>query len=299
MNPVKIAVIPAAGLGTRLFPATKAVPKELLPILDRPSVMYVLDEAVAAGIEQVVLVSGPGKGSLEDFFDTNSKTIQRLKSEGKPELVNQFLEFRRRFHISFVYQEAPLGLGHAILQAKKNVGDLPFLVMLPDELNLPMNGSLPPTRQICNAFEKTGTATVWVTDVPRSEVNRYGVVDLGGLESSEAKKFTDTGLKVNSLVEKPDPVDAPSLFVLPGRYVFTPAIFSHIESTKPGRLGEIQLTDAMHRLSNSEGLMALNVKAHRFDVGNRDGLVKTIVAYAMRDPALSASLKEVFREDLR
>jgi UTP--glucose-1-phosphate uridylyltransferase len=292
VNTVKTAVIPAAGLGTRLLPATKAVPKELIAILDKPSIMYVLEEALSAGIQKIVLVSGPGKEPLEDFFREDSATIKRLIAENKGPLAEQFLSFRKKFDLHIAIQEKPLGLGHAVLAAKSSVGNEPFLVMLPDELNVRIKSITPPSEHLCSIYNKTGKSCVWVYPVPKENVSQYGIVDLLGKEKSENESLITKGLKINSLIEKPTATEAPSLLALPGRYVFSQSLFSDLEKTKPGRNGEIQLTDAMNAFCKREDLMAVQIQAHRFDVGNKLGLAKTVIDFALNDPEIASAIKK-------
>jgi len=295
---VTTAVIPAAGLGTRLMPATKAVPKELISILDKPSIMYVLEEALDAGIKKIVLVSGPGKNPIEDFFDIGSQTMNRLKQENKQPLVDSFLQFRNKFELEIVYQEKPLGLGHAVLMAEEAVGQSPFLVMLPDELNVAIPGNLSPSQQLCQNFNSSGVPCVWVSTVLLEQVALYGIVDLGGKENLESNVLKTKGIEIKSLVEKPDSKTTPSTLALPGRYVFTPELFDFLKNVRPGRNGEIQLTDAMNDFCKSNKLNAVQIEAHRYDVGNKLGLAKTIVEFALRDPEIKEQFSTFLKQKL-
>jgi len=283
---IRKAVIPAAGLGTRFLPATKTVPKELLPIVDKPTLMYNVEELVAAGITELVLINGRGKTAIEDFFDISYEVEDVLEKSGKGELLKNYRKMRDNITVISVRQHKALGLGHAVLCAQPVIGDEPFAVLLGDEIMVhPPNTNKPPgIAQLTRISEESGTSTVAVIEVPKSEVSKYGIID--------AENKGQNLWKVKGVVEKPSPDQAPSQLALPGRYVFTAEIFDILGKTKPGRGGEIQLSDAMDTLAKSKGLLATVIDARRFDAGDKLGFLKANVELALEHPELGKPFRQ-------
>lgn len=285
MKKVRKAVIPAAGLGTRFLPATKAIAKEMLPIVDKPTIQFIVEEAIASGIEDILVITGKGKRPIEDHFDANMELEQNLSSKGKLELL-QLVEETTDINLHFVRQKRPLGLGHAVLQAKAFVGNEPFVVMLGDDL---MEDEIPLTQQLINNFEKTGSSTLAVMDVPHEETSRYGIIN----PESEISK----GLyNVSDFVEKPNPEEAPSDLAIIGRYLLKPEIFEILENQEPGAGGEIQLTDAINTLNNTQRVFAHQFTGKRYDVGDKLGFVKTNIEFGLKHPEISGELKDYLKD---
>ena len=257
---IRKVVVPAAGLGTRFLPTTKSVPKELLPLFDKPLIQYGVEEAVAAGIEQVIIVTSHGKEGLAHYFNHDPALEKYLQNS---DYLDQVRAVSSLAEVSYVIQEQPLGLGHAVLTAKEAVGDEPFLMILPDDVILHDPGA---TQQMLSVFEKYGASVVAVEAIPMEAVKAYGVVDSSAVE--------ERVYKVNGLVEKPDPADAPSNLAIVGRYVLTPEIFGCLENTKPGAKGEIQITDGMALLLQQQDLYAYQFEGVRLDGGTPLGLLK-------------------------
>ncbi|MDR0899608.1 MAG: UTP--glucose-1-phosphate uridylyltransferase GalU, partial [Lactobacillaceae bacterium] len=257
---VRKAIIPAAGLGTRFLPATKALAKEMLPIVDTPTIQYIVEEALKSGIEDIVIVDGKSKRSIEDHFDSNPELEQQLSSKGKDKLL-QLVHQTTDLNIYFIRQSHPRGLGDAVLTAKSFIGDEPFVVMLGDDL---MTDTTPLTKQLIDRYEQTGESQVAVMPVEHSQVSEYGVID--------PSEQTSEGLyKVKGFVEKPKPEDAPSDLAIIGRYLFTPEIFTELENTAPGKGNEIQLTDAIETLNKKQNVYAHVFNGKRYDIGSKLG----------------------------
>lgn len=286
---VRKAVLPAAGLGTRFLPATKAQPKEMLTVVDKPQIQYVAEECVASGIEHIIIVTGKGKNSIEDHFD-NAPVLERFLEEkgkkGQAELVRQISNM---VQVSYTRQKEPLGLGHAVLVAKDLVGDEPFAVLLGDVL---IPGENPATKQLIDVYEATGTGAIAVEEVPRDKTHLYGIV---AGESAPLPPFGERLLRIRDLVEKPRVDEAPSNLAITGRYVLPPAIFECLERTKPGAGGEIQLTDALRILAREQGLWALIYQGISYDAGDKLGFLKATVELAL----LNEELGEAFRSYLK
>ena len=280
---IRKAVIPAAGLGTRFLPATKTVPKELLPIVDKPTLLYNVEEIVAAGIEELVLIAGRGKSAIEDFFDISYEVEEAIEKSGKSDLLKQVRELRKGLTVISLRQHQAAGLGHAVLCAKPVVQKESFAVLLGDEIMIARPGKPSGIAQLNLIAESTGLSTVAVIEVPKSEVFKYGII--------EAKPDGANRWRVNGVVEKPSIENAPSQLALPGRYVFTSEIFKCLGDTKPGRGGEIQLSDAMNSLARGQGLMATVIDADRFDAGDKLGFLKANVELALRHPELGAPFR--------
>lgn len=296
MTKVRKAVIPAAGLGTRFLPATKTVPKEMLPIVDRPILLYVVDEAVRAGIEDIVLVAGRGKTAIEDFFDVSYELEDKLERDGKHEWLTMLKRIQSMANIISIRQKQPLGLGHAVGTAAPVIGKDPFAVLLGDEITIAPEGKPTVTEQLTKRFEKTGISTVAVMEVPEEETFKYGIV-----EGHVREEVSDIGEKVKviqatNVIEKPQKGQTTSRFALPGRYVFDADIFEHIRNTSPGRIGEIQLTDAMVALAKTKGLFATTFSARRFDAGDKLGYLVATIELGLEHPDLKDGLKNYLKK---
>lgn len=278
---VRKAVIPAAGLGTRFLPATKAIAKEMLPIVDKPTIQFIVEEALKSGIEDILIVTGKAKRSIEDHFDANLELETNLKEKHKDELL-KLVEETTDINLHFVRQKHPLGLGHAVLQAKAFVGNEPFVVMLGDDL---MEDDVPLTKQLMLDYENTHASTIAVMEVLEEETHKYGIINPG----EEVAK----GLyNVKNFVEKPKPGEAPSNLAIIGRYLLTPEIFSVLEEQEPGAGGEIQLTDAIDTLNKTQRVFAHDFKGTRYDVGDKFGFMKTSIEYGLKHPEVQENLKE-------
>ena len=285
---LKKAIIPAAGLGTRFLPATKTVPKEMLTIVDAPIILYVVEEAISAGIEDVILIQGRGKTAIEDFFDTSYELEDKLLKDGKEDLLERLLKIRTMVNIISVRQKQPLGLGHAVLCAQSVVGEEPFAVLLGDEIMVPRQKDSKNTlSQLAHQHSRLGGSVVAVMQVADEEVRKYGI--------AEVRENLEPGLfKVTGFIEKPLPTQTQSRWALPGRYIFSPRIFDFLKTQKPGAMGEIQLTDAMNALcqSASQGaFFASTFEAERFDAGDKLGYLKANVEIALRRPELAQEMQ--------
>lgn len=274
---IKKAVIPAAGLGTRFLPATKAQPKEMLPIVDKPTIQYIIEEAVASGIEEILIITGRNKKCIEDHFDKSIELELELEKSGKQEMLKLVKEISDMVDIHYIRQKEPKGLGHAISCAKTFVGNEPFAVLLGDDLVY--NEEKPCLRQLMDCYNEYGTSILGIQTVDAKDVDKYGIIKGIPIEGRVHK--------VRGLIEKPAVEEAPSNIAILGRYIITPQIFKILEETKPGRGGEIQLTDALSKLINKEAIYAYEFEGTRYDVGDKLGFLKATVEYALR------------REDLR
>ena len=289
---IRKAVIPVAGLGTRGLPFTKEIPKEMLPIIDIPTIQFIVEEVIAAGIEQVIFVTSRGKNALQDYFDLSPALDGFLRKKGKVELADKLQKIGTLCEVLSVRQKEPLGLGHAVLCAQPIVGDEKFVVCLGDEIFPPwdqLNRARPPVKQLVEISQELNTSTVGVMEVPINETKSYGI-----LKISE-DKITDAPVKVLGTVEKPEPEKAPSRYAIIGRYVFDPIIFDYLARTPKGAGGEIQLTDAMTQLCDKEGLHAVNLKGCRYDIGNPFFYVKAQIDEALRRPELARPLREYLK----
>jgi len=289
---IKKAVIPVAGLGTRFLPATKAQPKEMLPIVDKPVIQYIVEEAVAAGISQIIFVTGRHKRAIEDHFDRNLELERALEEKGKEELLKLVREISKLADIIYVRQKEPLGLGHAILTAEPAVGNEPFAVLLGDDV---MVSEPPAIKQLISAFNKYRCSILGIQEVPKEDVSKYGIV---------AGREIEKGVyKVDTLVEKPDVEEAPSNLAITGRYILTPGIFEALRKVPPGKGGEIQLTDGIQQLSLREAIYAKIMEGKRYDTGTKVGFLEATVDFALsrddlREPFLKF-LKKKLEEELR
>lgn len=288
MKHVRKAIIPAAGLGTRFLPATKALAKEMLPIVDKPTIQFIVEEARKSGIQDIVVVDGKNKRSIEDHFDSNPELEDNLRDKHKDEML-KLVQETTDINIYFIRQSHPRGLGDAVLTARDFIGDEPFVVMLGDDLNNINNNGTPLTKELIDSYHETGASTLAVMRVPHEDTSKYGVIN----PSKEVKP----GLfNVTSFVEKPDPKDAPSDLAIIGRYVFTPEIFDVLAKTKPGKGNEIQLTDAINTLNKTQRVFAHEYKGDRYDVGNKFGWIETNIEYGLNHPEVKDELREYIKE---
>ncbi|GCF93444.1 UTP--glucose-1-phosphate uridylyltransferase [Enterococcus florum] len=278
---VKKAVIPAAGLGTRFLPATKAMAKEMLPIVDKPTIQFIVEEALKSGIEDILIVTGKAKRPIEDHFDANIELEMNLKEKGKTDLL-ALVEETTDVNLHFIRQSHPRGLGHAVLQARAFVGNEPFVVMLGDDL---MDDKVPLTKQLMNDYEKTHASTIAVMRVPHEDTSKYGIINPG--EEVEKGLFN-----VKNFVEKPKPEEAPSDLAIIGRYLLTPEIFDILDDQKPGAGGEIQLTDAIDTLNKTQRVFAQEFTGTRSDVGDKFGFMTTSIQYGLTHPEIKDKLKD-------
>ena len=281
MTRVRKAVIPVAGLGTRFLPATKAVPKELLPIVDIPAIQVVIEEVVAAGIEQVVLITGRGKGAIMDHFDHSYELEDTLRRRGQEELISTIERISEMVRAVAIRQKAPMGLGHAVLCAKHAVGNEPFVVILPDDI---IDAEVPATLQLVQQYEKYGAGVVALLDVPESQTPMYGVID--------GDRMGERAHRIHTLVEKPAAGTAPSTLAVMGRYVLPPETFDHIERISSGHGGEIQLTDALQSLASERGLVGYQFEGTRHDIGDKLGFLKANIEFALKRPDLGPELRD-------
>jgi UTP--glucose-1-phosphate uridylyltransferase len=286
---VRKAVLPAAGLGTRFLPATKAQPKEMLAVVDKPQIQYVAEECVASGIEHIIIVTGKGKNSIEDHFDSAPVLERYLEERGKPELAELVRYISNMVQVSYTRQKEPLGLGHAVLVAKDLVGDEPFAVLLGDVL---IPGTNPATKQLIEVYEATGTGAIAVEEVPHDKTHLYGIV---AGEPAPQPPFGERLLRIRDLVEKPKTEEAPSNLAITGRYVLPPEIFDCLERTKPGANGEIQLTDALRLLAKEHGLWALIYEGLSYDAGDKLGFLKATVELALLNKEFGGDFREYLK----
>ena len=272
---VKKAIIPAAGLGTRFLPATKAQPKEMLPIVDKPTIQYIIEEAIASGIEEILIITGRNKKCIEDHFDKSVELEMELEKAGKSELLELVRDISDMVDIHYIRQKEPRGLGHAIHCAKTFVGNEPFAVLLGDDV---VDSEVPCLKQLIDCYSEYKTTILGVQTVPESETNKYGIVDGIHIE--------DRVYKVKDLVEKPAVDEAPSNVAILGRYIITPQIFDILENTEPGKGGEIQLTDALKTLISQEAMYAYNFEGRRYDVGDKLGFLQATIEFALKKEEL-------------
>ncbi|EAA0094240.1 UTP--glucose-1-phosphate uridylyltransferase GalU [Listeria innocua] len=282
---VKKAVIPAAGLGTRFLPATKAMPKEILPIVDKPTIQYIVEEAVESGIEDILIVTGKGKRAIEDHFDSVPELELNLREKNKLELLH-LIEETTNINLHFIRQSKPKGLGDAILQARGFVGNEPFIVMLGDDI---VQAKTPCAKQLIQQYEKTHSSIIGVQTVPHEETYRYGIID-------PIDEYSKNLYNVNGFVEKPDPNEAPSNLAILGRYLLTPQIFDFLETQKPGAGGEIQLTDAINSLNEIQRVFAYDFEGERYDVGDKFGFIKTTMQFALKHPEIKDEVANLVDE---
>jgi UTP--glucose-1-phosphate uridylyltransferase len=266
------AIFPAAGLGTRFLPATKASPKEMMPLVDKPLIQYVVEEAVASGIEEVVMITGRGKRSIEDHFDVAFELEEDLKAKGKHKLLSEVQQIADLVTFCYIRQKKALGLGHAVLTAKRIIGDEPFAVLLGDDI---IDARVPALKQMMNVYERYPSTILAIQKVPKSQTQNYGIID--------GKKIEDGIYLVNDLVEKPTPSEAPSNLAIIGRYILTPEIFTALENTAPGKGGEIQLTDGIKLLMEKQPVYAYEFEGVRHDAGDKLGFLKATVEFGLKN----------------
>ncbi|HCY6166661.1 TPA: UTP--glucose-1-phosphate uridylyltransferase GalU [Staphylococcus aureus] len=285
MKKIKKAIIPAAGLGTRFLPATKAMPKEMLPILDKPTIQYIVEEAARAGIEDIIIVTGRHKRAIEDHFDSQKELEMVLKEKGKSELLEKVQYSTELANIFYVRQKEQKGLGHAISSARQFIGNEPFAVLLGDDI---VESEVPAVKQLIDVYEEIGHSVIGVQEVPEADTHRYGIID----------PLTKNGrqYEVKKFVEKPAQGTAPSNLAIMGRYVLTPEIFDYLKTQKEGAGNEIQLTDAIERMNNDNQVYAYDFEGERYDVGEKLGFVKTTIEYALKDDSMREELTRFIKE---
>ena len=276
---VKKAIIPAAGLGTRFLPATKSQPKEMLPIVDKPTLQYIIEEAINSGIEEILIITGRNKKSIEDHFDKSVELELELQQKGKTEMLEMVQEISNMVNIHYIRQKEPKGLGHAIHCAKSFIGDEPFAVLLGDDI---VDSDTPCLKQLIDAYDEYKTSILGVQEVAKEDTNKYGILD--------CKYIEDRVYKVKDMVEKPSVEEAPSNIAILGRYIITPAIFEILEKQEPGKGGEIQLTDALKTLAQHEAIYAYNFEGRRYDVGDKLGFLEATIDFALKRDNLKDGL---------
>ncbi len=284
---VKKAVIPAAGLGTRFLPATKAQPKEMLPIVDKPTLQYIIEEAVASGVEEILIITGRNKKSIEDHFDKSVELELELENKGKDKLLEVVRNISNMVNIHYIRQKEPKGLGDAIYCARYFIGDEPFAVMLGDDIVDNRDGK-PCLKQLIDAYDKYNTTILGVQKVKNEDTDKYGIVD--GI------KVSDDTYKVNTLVEKPNPDEAPSNMAILGRYIINPEIFDILGDLPPGKNGEIQLTDALEKLNEKSSMYAYIFEGKRYDLGDKLGFLQATVDFALKRPELRDNFLSYIKE---
>jgi UTP--glucose-1-phosphate uridylyltransferase len=286
---VRKAVFPAAGLGTRFLPATKAQPKEMLPLVDKPLIQYGVEEAIHSGIQNIVIVTGRGKTAIEDHFDVSFELEQLLESRNKKDLLADVRGISDMINIAYVRQKEALGLGHAVLRAKELVGPEPFAVVLSDDV---IDSDIPCLRQLLDVYEFYGAPVVALMEVPKENISAYGVVDAEPISHNGGK---DRVFRIRNMVEKPKREEAPSNLAIIGRYVLTPEIFNSIESVEPGSGGEIQLTDSLRHLLHSRPIYGYRFEGTRYDAGDKLGFLKATVEFALRRYDLGNEFREYLK----
>jgi UTP--glucose-1-phosphate uridylyltransferase len=287
LKKIKKAIIPAAGLGTRFLPATKAQPKEMLPIVDKPTLQYIIEEAIESGIEEILIVTGRSKKSIEDHFDRSIELELELEKKGKTDMLKMVQDISNMVNIHYIRQKEPKGLGHAIYCAKSFIGNEPFAVLLGDDI---VDAKTPCLKQLIDCYNEYQTTILGVQEVPDSEVNKYGIIN--------AKPIEDNVYKIKDMIEKPNLNEAPSNIAILGRYILTPTIFDILETQQPGKGGEIQLTDALRTLVKSEALYAYIFEGKRYDVGDKLGFLEATVDYALKNPELKDKFIEIIKQKI-
>ena len=282
---VKKAVIPAAGFGTRFLPATKAIPKELLPIVDKPTIQYIMEEVVTAGLEEVILITGREKGSIEDHFDTSSELENHLRKKGRKDLLKIVRDISEMVTLVSVRQKEPLGLGHAILCAKKIVGEEPFAVLLGDDL---IDAEIPCIRQMIDIYQKMDGALIALQKVPKEETHQYGII--------KGRRVGDRIYRVEEMVEKPQRGKAPSNLAIIGRYILPPQIFGILEKVSPDKKGEIQLTDGLKELNKKVPVFGYEFFGDRYDAGDKLGYLQANISYGLKHPEIGPKLKRFLKK---
>ncbi len=288
MKKIKKAVLPVAGFGTRFLPATKAIPKEMLAIIDKPLIQYAVEEAVSVGAEEIIFITSHTKGAIENHFSSYPELEERLRSSNKLDLLDKLKpSYMEDLKFSYVNQEEQKGLGHAISLAKDLLGDEPFSVLLPDDLFISSPSCL---QQLASSYNEHGNTTIAVNVIDKKNIHKYGVIDPGD------NKLINNEVNVFNIVEKPSAEDAPSDIAVCGRYIFNPSIFKFIETVKPDSSGEIQITDAIQLLLEKENVKAKVYDGKKFDCGSKTGYVEATIAMGMKDPEISDNIKKIIRE---
>lgn len=287
---VKKAIIPAAGLGTRFLPATKAQPKEMLPIVDKPTIQYIVEEAAASGIEDIIIISGRGKRAIEDHFDISYELEEKLSQKGDTAKLEMVRSISNLANIHYIRQKEPKGLGHAIACAHSFVGDEPFAVLLGDDI---VESEVPCLQQLINVYNEHQTSVIGVHDVPMEDVSKYGII-----KPLEHKNLGESISAIDTLVEKPALEDAPSNLAIMGRYILSPEIFSILENQAPGKDNEIQLTDALEKLNEQEQVIAYNFTGDRYDIGGKLGFVQATIDFALNREDLHEDIKNYMKQKL-
>jgi len=279
------AVFPAAGLGTRFLPATKASPKEMLPLVDKPLIQYVVEEAVASGIEEVVVITGRGKRAIEDHFDVAFELEEDLKAKGKHKLLSEVQRIANLVTFCYIRQKNALGLGHAVLTAKRVIGEEPFAVLLGDDI---IDSDVPALKQMMAVYKRYPATILAIQKVPKAQTRNYGIID--------GKRIEDGVYLVNDLVEKPLPDEAPSNLAIIGRYILTPEIFTALEQTEPGKGGEIQLTDGLRLLMEKQPIYAYEFEGKRHDAGDKLGFLKATVEFGLKNKEFGAEFRSYLQK---
>ncbi len=285
LKKIKKAIIPAAGLGTRFLPATKAMPKEMLPILDKPTIQYIVEEAARAGIEDIIIVTGKHKRAIEDHFDNQKELEMILEEKGKTDLLEKVNYSTELANIFYVRQKEQKGLGHAIYSARQFIGNEPFAVLLGDDI---VESTQPAIKQLIDTYEETGKSVIGVQEVNENDTHRYGIIDPLGKSGRQ--------YEVNQFVEKPKQGTAPSNLAIMGRYVLTPDIFEYLANQGKGAGGEIQLTDAIERMNKESQVYAYDFEGERYDVGEKLGFVKTTIEFALKDQEMNEALTKFIKQ---
>lgn len=288
MQKVRKAIIPAAGLGTRFLPATKAQPKEMLPIVDKPTIQYIIEEAVASGIEDIIIVTGRGKRAIEDHFDKSYELEETLAKKEKYDQLEEVQGISKLANIHYIRQKEPLGLGHAISCASRFIGNEPFAVLLGDDIV--HSPEYPCLKQLIDVYERYNSSVIGVKEVPEQDVSKYGVI------SYNQNRFDDGVYHLNDLVEKPKAEDAPSNYAIMGRYLLRPEIFEILENLPPGAGGEIQLTDAIKKLNEMQMVVGYEFEGERHDVGDKFGFIKATLDFALERDDLRKQVLEYLEE---
>ena len=284
MNTIKKAVIPVAGFGTRFLPITKTIPKEMLPLVDKPNLLYTIEEAVAGGVEDIVLVQGRGKSSIEDFFDVSYELEDQLRKQNKLELLEKIIHLKDICNIISVRQKKALGLGHAVYAANKVIGDSAFALLLPDEIMYTAPDKSSVCKQLIDHYQKHQVSTIATMLVDKKDVSKYGII--------KTEELSKDRHKVLDVIEKPSPEESPSQLALPGRYIFASNIFQYLKETPAGKNGEIQLTDGMVQLAKKDGLEAITFDGTRYDTGTKLGFIQANIEFALRHPEIKNNVKE-------
>lgn len=290
MTKIKKAIIPAAGLGTRFLPATKAQPKEMLPIVDKPAIQYIVEEAIASGIEDIIIVTGRNKRAIEDHFDKSVELETILNEKGNNELLQLVQDISNMVDIHYIRQKEPLGLGHAVLVARKFVGNEPFAVLLGDDI---INSDPPCLKRMLDLYEEHGRSVIATMQVPWEDVRKYGII------SPEPGHGGSYFSYISDLIEKPDPQDAPSNQAVIGRYVLDPSIFDILEKLPPGRGGEIQLTDGLRILNERQSMIAYHLQGKRYDVGDKFGYIEATIEFALQRSDLQPQVQQYLENLVR